>query len=136
MNSLVKYCLGTVLLSVAVSACAKEPRRIDGTSDSSFEKSYARVVQPLSAANRREFALALLAVLLPHRCLGTDAVMSLTFLPVSPKDTAGIRPCRELLNGRSFQDITEEANSRRGSPNSEEVQQSVQPDRRDDAAPG
>jgi hypothetical protein len=112
MKSLAKSCLGIALLCVTVSAGAKEPRRIDGTSDASFDKSYGRLVQSLPAAERREFALAVFSVLLPHSCLTLDAVMSLTFLPASPKDAAGIRPCRGMLHGKSARDITEEANSK------------------------
>lgn len=107
-----KTFLGVALLCAAVSAGAKEPRRIDGTSEASFDKSYGRLVQSLPATERRKFALALFSVLFPHGCLTSDAAISLTFLPASPKDMAGIRPCRGVLHGKSSQDITEEANSK------------------------
>lgn len=119
MNNTAKSCLVIALICVAALVSAKEPRRIDGTSDKSFDKTYAQLVRAVPAAERRKFALDLLSVLLPHKCLSPDAIISLTFLSTSPKEAAGIRPCRELLNGKSSRDIAEAANSERSPAQSE-----------------
>jgi hypothetical protein len=88
--------------------------RIDGTSETSFDRSYDQVIRPLSPGERRQFALALFSVLLPDKCLGSDAVLELTFLPVSADRTAHLRSCRTQLDGKSYRDIINAANKNGG----------------------
>jgi len=96
----------------ATSTGAKADPRIDGTTEISFDSSYAQVIRPLSQGERREFALALLAVLLPDKCLGPEPIVGLTFFPVSTDRAADLRSCRTQLNGKSYADIIGAANEK------------------------
>jgi hypothetical protein len=100
---------------MSLAGCASGIRspdaRIDGTSEASFDRSYVQVVQPLSPEKRRRFALALFSVLLPQKCLSSEAVIALTFLPASADRKAELRTCRVPLNGKSYQDIIDAADA-------------------------
>lgn len=98
----------------AASTGVKVDPRIDGTSEASFDSSYAQIIRPLSPAERRQFALALFGVLLPAKCLSSDAVLALTFLPVSPERAADLRPCRTQLSGKSYREILDAAGEKGG----------------------
>lgn len=100
------------LAFIAPVVHAKEPPRIDGTSDSAFDQSFAKLVKSLNGYKPRELALGLFTVLLPQNCLSTDAVMYLTFKPVTPKDAPIIRSCRAYLDGKSYQDIINAADAK------------------------
>jgi hypothetical protein len=90
--------------------------QIDGSSEASFDSSYAKVVRPLSAADRRQLALALFGVLLGDKCLSTNAILELTFLPVSTDRPADLHTCRAQLNGMSYRNIIDAAKEKeRGS---------------------
>ena len=90
--------------------------QIDGSSEASFRSSYARVVRPLSAAERRQLALALFGLLLGDKCLSTDGTIELTFLPVSIDRPADLHTCRAQLNGMSYRNIIDAAKEKeRGS---------------------
>jgi hypothetical protein len=86
--------------------------RIDGSSDAAFDHSYRQLLQPLSPDQRRRLALALLSALLQQNCLGTDAVMELTFFPAAPDREAQLRSCRAALNGKSYQDLIDAADAK------------------------
>jgi len=105
MKSLASLLLAFTLASGAGSAPAKEPARLDGTTEASFEASFAKLVRSLKAPERRTLALGLFGALLKHECLAPDAVVHLTFMPVEPKDGQMIRPCREHLHGMSYPEI-------------------------------
>jgi hypothetical protein len=111
--------VGTVLLAgcAATSPGARlgDPR-LDGSSDVSFDHSYAAVVRPLSAEDRRQFALALFGILLTEKCLSTNAIIELTFLPVSTDRPADLHTCRAQLNGMSYRDIIESAKDKERAP--------------------
>jgi hypothetical protein len=62
-------------------------------------------VRPLSAADRRQLALALFGSLVADKCLSTNATLELTFLPVSTDRPADLHTCRAQLNGMSYRDI-------------------------------
>lgn len=96
----------------ATSTAAKDAPRIDGTSDASFDSSYAQVIRPLSPQERRQFALALFSVLLPDQCLSPPALLGLTFLPASTERGADLRSCRTQLSGKSYSDIIDAANEK------------------------
>ena len=98
----------------ATSPGGKTDPRIDGSSEASFDRSYDQVIRPLSPGERRQFALALFAVLLPDQCLGSDALLELTFLPVSADRTPHLRSCRTELDGKSYRDIIDAANIKGG----------------------
>jgi hypothetical protein len=104
-------------LLLVVCGCASTPQtdtpRIDGTSDQSFDQSYVKLVQKLSSQEQRRFALALFSVLLPEKCLSSDAVVALTFLPASADRKAQLRTCRTQLNGKSYQDIVGAAEAKK-----------------------
>ena len=108
----------TLVASLLLGAygCESIPKaddlRIDGTSEGSFDQSYAKIVQKLSPQEQRRFALALFTVLLPEKCLSSEAVLALTFLPASPERKAELRTCRAQLNGKSYQDIVEAADAK------------------------
>src|SRR5258708_8601321 len=90
--------------------------RIDGSSEASFDSSYSKVVRPLSAGDRRQFALALFSVLLADNCLSGNAIIELTFLPLSTDRPADLHTCRAQLNGKSYRDIIDAAKEKeRGS---------------------
>ena len=99
-----------LLLSIAVSlgiapVDAKEPLRINGATEASFESSFAKMVRSLKAPERRALALGLFGVLLKHECLAPETVFWLTFFPVEPRDGRFISPCRQHLQNMSYPDI-------------------------------
>lgn len=79
--------------------------RLDGSSEASFDSSFAKVVRPLSAEDRRQLALALFGVLLAEKCLSANAILELTVLPVSTDRPADLHTCRTQLKGMSYRDI-------------------------------
>ncbi len=108
-----------LLIAALVTGCASVPKeepRIDGTSGSSFDETFGRLVEPLRPQDRRKLALSLFGVLLPKQCLPTGAILALTFGPVSPKDAPRIRPCRQYLNGMSYQDVIDTSQSEKRKP--------------------
>lgn len=105
--------ISALTLGCASTVPTEEPR-IDGTSDASFDATYAYLVESLNPQDRRAFALALFSYLLPHNCLSSEAVVSLTFLSASPEDAPGVRPCRAQLHNKSYQDIVEASRSTTG----------------------
>jgi len=86
--------------------------RLDGSSDASFIRSYAKVVRPLAAGERRQFALALFGLLLGKECLSSNALIELMFLPVSTDRPANLRTCRDHLDGMSYRDIIDAQKAR------------------------
>jgi hypothetical protein len=107
---------GAILFCMAVTAQARELIRIDGRSDASFDKSFAKLVRSLRGYEARAFTLGLFGVLLPKDCLSAETIVYLTFQPVSPADAPRIRPCREHLDGMSFKDIIEAADKQGHDP--------------------
>jgi hypothetical protein len=107
--------VSAVWASLVVGCAATSPGarsgdpRIDGSSEASFDSSYAKVVRPLSAGDRRQLALALFGVLLADKCRSTNAILELTFLPVSTDRPADLHTCRAQLNGMSHRDIIDAA---------------------------
>lgn len=99
-----------------LSGCATEPPRIDSTSEVAFENSFSNVTRSLHGYEPRRFALALFGVLLPSQCLNSEAIIHLTFAPVSPSDGAMLQPCREQLQGKSYVDIIAEGEAKRSKP--------------------
>jgi hypothetical protein len=106
----------SLLLGVIFSGCAVEPPRIDATSDAAFEKSFAKVARSLRGYEPRRFALGLFGVLLPRQCLSSEAVLHLTFSPVAPGDGLMLLSCREHLQGKSYVDIINDSNLKKGAP--------------------
>ena len=116
MRSWVLRCVAVFALGVAVvSNVLAGTSRIDGTSEEAFDRSYTKLVRKLSQQEQRRLALALLSALLPEKCLSSDMVIALTFLPVSAEHRDGLRPCRAQLNGKSYQDLIEAADAKHGS---------------------
>lgn len=107
-------CLSIALICANAAASAREPVRIDGTSERSFDTSFAKLVRSLKSTERRTLALGLFGALLTHECLAPEAVVRLTFYPVQPKDASAIRPCREHLHGMSYPEILEAGEPRKG----------------------
>jgi hypothetical protein len=105
MKNLASLLLAFTFASGAASAVAKEPVRLDGTTEATFDASFAKLVRSLRAPERRTLALGLFGALLKHECLAPEAVVRLTFMPVEPKDGQMIRPCREHLHGMSYTEI-------------------------------
>jgi hypothetical protein len=101
--------IALTLASGVPAASAKDPVRLDGTTDVAFEASFAKLVRSLKAPERRSLALRLFGTLLKHECLAPETVVRLTFMPVEPKDGQLIQPCREHLNGMSYPDILQAA---------------------------
>lgn len=97
--------VGATLALGASAANAKEPVRLDGTTEAAFDASFTRLVRSLKAPERRTLALGLFGALLKHECLAPEAVVRLTFAPVEPKDGPLIRPCRDHLHGMSYPEI-------------------------------
>jgi len=113
--------LAVMFFSIAMvlgtaGASAREPVRIDGTSDASFDASFAKLVRSLKQAERRTLALGLFGALLSKEYLAPEAVIHLTFAPVEPKDASAIRPCREHLHGMSYRQILEAGEPRKDQP--------------------
>ena len=105
MKICTRWFFSVVLICTTVPAAAAAPARIDGTSEASFDASFAKLVRSLKAPERRTLALGLFGTLLPRECLAPEAIIHLTFSPVGPKDGPRVRPCREHLHGMSYQDI-------------------------------
>lgn len=97
-----------ILVSAISTARATEAPRIDGASDGTFDKSFARLVRSLHGYERRTFALGLFGALVPRSCLSPEATIHLTFSPVAPGDGPLVRSCREHLQGKSYEDILKE----------------------------
>lgn len=89
----------------AASARAKEPVRLDGTTEESFDASFSKLVRSLKAPERRTLALGLFGALLRHECLAPEALVRLTLMPVEPKDGQMLRACRAHLHGLSYSEI-------------------------------
>lgn len=104
INALIPW----ILVSAISTASAAEAPRIDGASDSAFDKSFAKLVRSLHGYERRTFALGLFGVLVPSSCLSPEATIHLTFSPVAPGDGPLVRSCREHLQGKSYEDIIKE----------------------------
>ena len=118
----------TIALTVGIApAEAKEPVRIDGTTEASFERSFAKMVRSLKAPERRKLALGLFGALLKHECLAPETVIQLTFFPVAPRDGPFIRPCREHLHGMSYSDVLHAGEPRAKNPASELPNNSFNP---------
>jgi len=90
--------------------------KIDGTSEESFDRSYVRLVRKLSQQERRQYALALFSILLPEKCLGSNATIALAFSPASPELKTELRPCRAQLDGKSYRDVVDAANAKGDAP--------------------
>jgi len=105
MKNLASSLLIFTLASGAASAAAKEPVRLDGATEATFDASFAKLVRSLKAPERRTLALGLFGALLKHECLAPEVVVRLTFMPVEPRDGPLIRPCRERLHGMSYPEI-------------------------------
>ncbi|MGY0800142.1 hypothetical protein ACW7G0_13960 [Lysobacter sp. A286] len=99
----------TALMSACFAVRAAEPARIDGSTDTSFDTSFSKLVKSLKAPERRTLALGLFGALIRHECLSPEAVIALTFSPVEPKDAPRIRPCRAHLDGKSYEEIMQAA---------------------------
>ena len=113
--------IAIIVLAIALvlpSACAlaREPVRIDGASEASFDATFAKLVRSLKPAERRTLALGLFGALLSHECLAPGAIIRLTFSPVEPKDALAIRPCRQHLHGLSYREILEAGEPRQDQP--------------------
>jgi hypothetical protein len=102
--SVVSAALLVGCVATTPGARSDEPR-LDGSSEASFDSSFAKVVRPLSAKDRRQLALALFGVLLAEKCLSSNAILELTFLPVSTDRPADLHTCRTQLKGMSYRDI-------------------------------
>ena len=105
MKNFATWLFLTTLLCSCATATTAEPIRINGSSEASFDASFNSLVRSLNARERRALALGLFGTLVSHECLAPQAVIHLTFSPVGPKDAPLVRPCREHLNGMSYQDI-------------------------------
>lgn len=103
-----KLIISLTLACATISVFASEVPRIDSSSDGAFDKSFAKVVNSLHGYERRQFALGLFGVLLPRKCLSTEATLHLTFDPVAPGDGTLLRSCREQLQGKSYEDVIKE----------------------------
>ena len=111
MKLIASLCVFVALSSESVVASAREPVRIDSTSEASFDASFAKLVDSLKTPERRTLALGLFGTLISHECLASEAIVHLTFSPVEPTDAALIRPCRQYLDGMSYQEILEAGQS-------------------------
>jgi hypothetical protein len=115
VRRLISVVCGSLLVGCATispGARSDEPR-LDGSSEASFNSSFAKVVRPLSAEDRRQLALALFGVLLAEKCLSTNATLELSFLPVSTDRPADLHTCRAPLNGMSYRDIIDAEKEKR-----------------------
>jgi hypothetical protein len=108
MKNAVNLLVSLTLACGITAAAAAEAPRIDAASDPAFDKSFAKLVRSLHGYERRQFALGLFGVLVPHKCLSPEATIHLTFAPVAPSDGPLVRPCREHLQGKSYEDIIKE----------------------------
>lgn len=97
--------LSLLFIFAAIKADAKEPIRIDGTTDELFKVSFEKMVRLLKTSERRTFSLGLFGALLKHECLSDDAIVRLTFMPVDPRDAPLLSSCRTQLNGMSYAEI-------------------------------
>ena len=104
------------IAALCCTASAKEPPRIDATSDGTFDTSFVKLAKSLRGYEPRRLALGLFGVLISHKCLSSETIIHLTFNAVSAKDAQRIRPCREHLHGKSFLDIVEEADAAQAPP--------------------
>ena len=116
MKIVASVCLSITLVCASTAVSAREPVRIDATSEASFDASFAKLVRSLKSSDRRALALGLFGALLPHECLAPEAIIRLTFYPVEPKDAQAIRPCREYLHGMSYAEILEAGKPRKDQP--------------------
>ena len=117
MKSLTANCVTVSLLCLAFgySATASD-LKIDGTSEESFDRSYVRLVRKLSQQERRQYALAMFSILLPEKCLGSNATIALAISPASPELKTELRPCRAQLDGKSYRDVVDAANAKGDAP--------------------
>jgi len=105
MKILANLCLAITIALGSDSVAAKEPVRLDGTTEATFEVSFTKLVRSLKVPERRSLALGLFGALVKHECLAPETVVRLTFMPVEPKDGALIHSCREHLHGMSYAEI-------------------------------
>ena len=103
MNALGHFGL-IALASMAIVSCGSAPR-IDGSSQSAFERSHAAVIAALSPEDRLRLSLAELIVLSPKGCLTTKALPDQPFLNETLGGQVDLSPCRKELHGLTFKDI-------------------------------
>jgi len=116
MKILASLLIAIALTSGRASVGAKDPVRLDGTTEATFQASFAQLVNSLKTPERRTLALGLFGALLKHGCLAPEAVLHLTFMPVGPKDGRLIGACRKHLHGMTYPEIL-----RAGEPPSRET---------------
>jgi hypothetical protein len=79
--------------------------RIDGSSQASFECSYAAVVASLLPQDQMRLSLAQLILLSPKGCLTTRPFAGQAFMDQTSGGQADLSSCRKELHGLTFKDI-------------------------------
>lgn len=96
------------VVSLAIASCASTPR-IDGSSETAFERSHAAVVAALSPEDQLRLSLAELIVLSPRGCLTTKPHVDQPFLGETLGGQADLSRCRKELHGLTFKEIMNRA---------------------------
>jgi hypothetical protein len=127
MKILASLLIPLTLVCGTASAWAREPVRLDSTTDATFDASFSKLVRSLKTPERRTLALGLFGALLKHECLAPEAVVQLTFMPLEPKDGQLIRSCREYLHGMSYPEILQAGEPPANEPTAELPNNSFKP---------
>ena len=96
------------LASLAVASCSSVPE-IDGSSQSSFERSHSALVASLSPEDQMRLSLAELIVLSPKGCLAHRTLPGRPLLNDTLGGQADLSSCRKELHGLTFNGIMHQA---------------------------
>ena len=101
---IIPFVLGLMLL-VPPALAAEPPSAIDGTTESSFRLSHARVVGQLSSDDRYRLALAELVMLSKYHCLQPKPSPNDDFVVRVLGGQVDLASCRRELHGMTFADV-------------------------------
>lgn len=94
-----------LILSALPALAGEPPAAIDGTTESTFRQSHARIVEQLSMEDRYQFALAELVMLSNYHCLQPKPSPSSDFVARVLGGQADLASCRRELHGLTFADV-------------------------------